>query len=56
MGCITDYNIAISQIKTQQILNFVLPTVKKKPFKRARDGASVQLLRHDAYCPIKLSN
>ena len=29
---------------------------KKKPFKRARDGAYCQLLRHDAYCPIKLSN
>ena len=29
MGCITDYNIAISQIKTQQILNFVLLALKK---------------------------
>ena len=30
---------------------------KKKPFKRARDvmARTVQLLKHDAYCPIKLS-
>ena len=33
-----------------------LAVKKKKPFKRARDGATVQLLRHDEYCPVKLSN
>ena len=34
---------------------FLLAMKKKKPFKRARDGSlTVQLLRHDAYCPIKL--
>ena len=34
---------------------FIASNEKKKPFKRARDGA-LQLLTHDAYCPIKLSN
>ena len=29
---------------------------KKKPFKRARDGAYCPITWHDVYCPIKLSN
>ena len=35
--------IGYSLIKTQEIRNFVLLAVKKRPLKRARDGA---------YCPI----
>ena len=36
---------------------FFLPAVKKKTHLSARVMArTVQLLRHDAYCPIKLSN
>ena len=32
---------------------FFASSEKKKPFKHARDQAqTVQLLRHDAYCPI----
>ena len=47
---------ALFKIKTQEIPRFLLLAMEKKPFKRARDGArTVQLLRHDAYCPINLS-
>ena len=31
---------------------FFASSDKKKPFKRARDGAYCPVLRHDAYCPI----
>ena len=40
-----------------KICEILLVVKKKMPFKRARDGASLQLLRHDArtvrlHCPI----
>ena len=44
--------------KHKKFRDFLASSEKKKPFKRALDGAyyTVQLLKHDAYCPIKLSN
>ena len=47
---------ALFTIKTQEIARFFFASnEKKKPFKRARDGAYCQLLRHDEFGPIKLS-
>ena len=45
---------ALFLIKAQEIPRFFFASSeKKKPFKHARDQAqTVQLLRHDAYCPI----
>ena len=48
---------ALFLIKRQEIPRFFLLAVKKKSHLSPRVMArTVQLLRHDAYCPIKLSN
>ena len=60
MGCITDYNIAISQIKTQQILNFVLLALKKSHLSArvmARLSNYLGMTRTVLLnCPIKLKS
>ena len=40
----------------EEIRNFVLLAVKKSHLSVRVMARTVQLLRHDAYCPIKLSN
>ena len=47
---------ALFLIKRQEILRFFLLAVKKSHLSARVMARSVQLLRHDAYCPIKLSN
>ena len=42
------------KIKTEEIPIFFASIEKKKPFKRAREGAYCQIT-YDAHCPIKLS-
>ena len=43
-------------MKTQEIRHFVLLVVEKKAIKARVMVRTVHLLRHDANCPIKLSN
>ena len=46
---------ALFLIKTQEIPSFFARSEKKSHLRAHAMARTVQLLRHDAYCPIKLS-